>query len=57
MITHAACYVASRLQPSASIDPLRVGSPKITASLVNMLELEPESLASLPAQINGQVGI
>jgi hypothetical protein len=34
-----------------------VGSPKITASLVNMLELELESLASLPARINGQVGI
>lgn len=52
VILHAASDVASSLQLNASADPLRVGSLEITASL---LELEPESLASLPAEINLQV--
>jgi HD-like signal output (HDOD) protein len=53
MIIHAASYVASSLQPSA--DPLSGGSPEILASLGDQLQLSPESIASLPAQINVQV--
>lgn len=55
MIIHAASYVASSLQPSTSADPLSVGSPEILASLDDQLQLSPESIASLPAQINLQV--
>ena len=55
MIIHAASYVASSLQPVAGVAPLSGSSPEITASLANMLELEPESLASLPTEINLQV--
>lgn len=55
MIVHAACYVANALQPGVGINLLRSGSPEIIASLANILELEPESLASLPAEINLQV--
>ncbi len=53
VIIHAAVYVAGSLQSSTSADS--VSSPEITASLANMLELEPGSLASLPAEINLQV--
>lgn len=55
MIIHTATYVANNLQSSASVDSLSMGSPEMIASLANRLELEPESLASLPAEINLQV--
>ena len=53
VIIHAAVYVADSLQPNANVDPK--GLSESTVSLANMLELKPESLASLPTEINLQV--
>lgn len=53
VIVHAAGYVADSLQPNANVDPK--GLSESTVSLANMLELKPESLASLPIEINLQV--
>ena len=54
-IIHAACDVASSLQPGGGVELLGAHSSGLMASLARMLELDPESLASLPAEINTQV--
>jgi HD-like signal output (HDOD) protein len=54
-ILHAASYVASSLQPGVNTDGLNARLSAILASLASMLELDAESLASLPAEINVQV--
>lgn len=54
MIIHAASHVAGSQQPGAGVNLLSGESLEITASLANMLKLEPELLASLPIEINLQ---
>jgi HD-like signal output (HDOD) protein len=54
-IIHAASYVASSLQPGGPAELLGAQAAEVMASLARMLELDAESLASLPAEINAQV--